>query len=76
MKLESPKHVVEQSPETVYTFLNQVENYKKIMPDTITKFEVLGPERFIFALKGMPEIVLDIKETVPYNKIILGAASD
>ncbi|MGB3775329.1 MAG: SRPBCC family protein, partial [Leeuwenhoekiella sp.] len=42
----------------------------------ITKFEVLGPERFIFALKGMPEIVLDIKETVPYNKIILGAASD
>ena len=76
MKLESSKHVIPQSPETVFNFLSEVKNYKQLMPDTITKFEVLGDKRFVFALKGMPEIILEIKETIPYNKIILGAASE
>ena len=76
MKLESPKHVVEQSPETVFNFLIEVKNYKQLMPDTITKFEVLDENRFVFALKGMPEIVLELKESIPYNKVILGAASE
>ncbi|WP_031425825.1 SRPBCC family protein [Flavimarina sp. Hel_I_48] len=76
MKLESPKHVVEKSPETVFNFLTNVENYKQLMPDTATKFEVLGEDRFVFALKGMPEIVLELKESIPYNEVILGAASE
>ena len=46
------------------------------MPDTISKFEVLNEDRFLFALKGMPEIVLQRKEQTPYTKIVLGAASD
>lgn len=76
MKLESLKHVVSQPPENVFAFLTEVENYKQLMPDTTTKFEVLGEKRFVFALKGMPEIVLELKESIPYNKVILGAASD
>ncbi len=76
MKLESLKHVVSQPPENVFAFLTKVENYKQLMPDTTTKFEVLGEKRFVFALKGMPEIILELKESVPYNKVILGAASD
>jgi len=31
------------------------------MPENISKFEVLSEERFLFALKGMPEIVLSKK---------------
>lgn len=46
------------------------------MPDTIDKFEVLNEDRFLFALKGMPEIVLQSKEQTPYDKVVLGAASD
>ena len=46
------------------------------MPENINKFEVLDENTFRFALNGMPEIVLRLKEKHPYEKIVLGAASD
>lgn len=74
MNLESPKINVSKSPETVFEFLADVKNFKSLMPDNISKFEVLSEDSFLFALKGMPEIVLKRKEVVPPNKIVLGAA--
>lgn len=44
------------------------------MPESISKFEVLEEDKFIFALKGMPEIILKKKEAIAPNKIVLGAA--
>lgn len=76
MTLESPVAALEKTPEEIYTFLNKVENYEQLMPDTISKFEIINDKRFLFALKGMPEIVLELKESIPFNKVILGAASD
>lgn len=76
MHLESPKKTISKSPEEVFNFLADVENYRKLMPETISKFEIINDKRFLFALKGMPEIVLELKNTVPYNKVVLGAASD
>lgn len=75
MLLETPKRTVEQSKETVYNFLMNIENFEKLMPEQ-TKFEKINDTRFLFALKGMPEIVLDLKEGVPHSKVVLGAASD
>ena len=46
------------------------------MPENISKFEVLGEDKFVFALKGMPEIILKLKEQYPHDKIVFGAASD
>jgi hypothetical protein len=34
------------------------------MPENISKFEVLGDDKFLFALKGMPEIILKKKEVI------------
>lgn len=76
MHLESPKKTISKSPEEVFNFLTDVQNYRKLMPESISKFEILSEKRFLFALKGMPEIVLELKNTVPYNKVVLGAASD
>ena len=76
MKLESPKKVIDKTPETIYGFLINVGNYEQLMPENISKFEVLGDKKFVFALKGMPEIVLEIKESTPFNKIVLGSVSD
>ncbi|TVZ51915.1 SRPBCC family protein [Dokdonia sp. Hel_I_53] len=75
MNLESPVKTVNKSQEEVYNFLLNVENFEQLMPEN-TKFEKLSDTRFLFGLKGMPEIVLDLKEGIPYNKVILGAASD
>lgn len=76
MEIESPKKTIGKSQEAVFMFLSDLSNFEKIMPQNISKFEVLGKDRFLFALKGMPEIVLERKEEIPFNKIVLGAASD
>jgi ribosome-associated toxin RatA of RatAB toxin-antitoxin module len=76
MNLESQKVTVEKSAEYIYNALSDVKNFEKLMPETISKFEVLGDDIFNFGLKGLPEIKLRLKEGVPYSKVNLAAASD
>lgn len=76
MHIESPGKVVAKSDKEVFDFLTQLGNYRQLMPENIEKFEVLDGERLLFALKGMPEIVLKKKEEIPHSKVVLGAASD
>lgn len=74
MKLESPKVTLDKSAEETFIFLSDVKNFESLMPENISKFEVLENDKFLFALKGMPEIILKKKEAVPNSKIVLGAA--
>jgi carbon monoxide dehydrogenase subunit G len=74
MNLESPKVSIDKSPLDVFNFLSDVKNFEQLMPENISKFEVLGDDKFLFALKGMPEIILKKKEVIAPNKIVLGAA--
>ncbi|CAN5199681.1 hypothetical protein BH23BAC2_BH23BAC2_17490 [soil metagenome] len=76
MNLESPKVTTGKSQEEVFNFLNTVENYEQLMPDSLEKFEVTGPKAFLFSLKGMPEIELQIKETREPELVVLGSTSD
>ena len=74
MNLESPKVSISKSPQEVFDFLSDVKNFEGLMPENISKFEVISDDSFLFALKGMPEIMLKKKEVAPPNKIVLGAA--
>lgn len=76
MQLESPKVTVNQPAQHIFEQLSDVRNFEKLMPDNTSKFEVTGEEAFTFALKGMPEIKLKMKEKQAPNKLVLGAASD
>ncbi|MDX1315118.1 MAG: SRPBCC family protein [Eudoraea sp.] len=76
MHLESPKNTIDKSSKEVFEFLTDPKNFETLMPDNVDKFEVVNPDTFLFALKGMPEIALKRKEEVPYSKVVLGAASD
>ena len=76
MNLESPKVTVQKSAQDLFDLLTDVENFEKLMPENIAKFEVIGEDAFIFGLEGMPEIKLKMKEKTAPNKIVLGAASD
>ncbi|MDA9089916.1 SRPBCC family protein, partial [Maribacter arcticus] len=62
MFIETPKAQVSKSKEDTFNFLNELSNFRQLMPENISKFEVLSENRFLFALKGMPEIVLEKKE--------------
>ena len=74
MKLESPKVILDKSAEETFNFLSDVKNFENLMPENISKFEVLENDKFLFALKGMPEVILKKKEVIPHSKIVLGAA--
>lgn len=74
MNLESPKTTINKSAKVTFDFLSDVKNFEKLMPENISKFEVLDDDKFLFALKGMPEIILKKKEAISPSKIILGAA--
>ena len=76
MHIETPKRTVKKSQAAVFEFLTDLKNFEQLMPDSIAKFEVLNEDRFLFQLKGMPEIVLERKEQTPNSQIILGAASE
>jgi len=76
MHIEASKKKVAKSDKEVFEFLTDIKNFETLMPDNIDKFEVLDENTFKFALKGMPEIVLRLKKQNPYDKVILGAASD
>lgn len=74
MKLESPKVILDKTTEETFNFLSDVKNFESLMPENISKFEVLENDKFLFALKGMPEIILKKKEATPNSRIVLGAA--
>ncbi|WP_430424445.1 SRPBCC family protein [Maribacter litoralis] len=76
MFIETPKAQVTKSKEETFNFLNDLSNFRQLMPENIDKFEVLNENRFLFALKGMPEIVLEKKEQTPFDQLVLGAASE
>jgi hypothetical protein len=76
MQIESRKVSVQKSAEDLCTFLSNVENFEQLMPENISKFEVLNENSFVFALKGMPEIGLEVKDVDSPHKVSLGAISD
>ena len=74
MNLESPNVTLDKSAEETFNFLSDVKNFEMLMPENISKFEVLDTDKFLFALKGMPEIILKKKEVTPNSQVVLGAA--
>ena len=76
MHIEAQERNISKSDREVFEFLTDLRNFEALMPENIDKFEILDENTFKFALKGMPEIVLKLKEQQPHQKVVLGAASD
>jgi len=74
MKLESTTVSIDKSAQEVFNFLTNVENFEQLMPENISKFKLIDADTFLFALSGMPEIVLKKKSMESPNTIVLGAA--
>ena len=74
MTLESSTIKIPTSAEDIFNHLTDVGNFEGLMPENITKFKLMGENKFVFALAGMPEIMLEKKIQYPNERIILGAA--
>lgn len=75
MEIKGSTVTVHKSDKELFSFFTQLENFEQLMPENTQKFEVDG-ESFMFALKGMPEIRLVLKDRIEFSKVTLGAASD
>lgn len=76
MKLNSTVSNINISDDKLFEKLVIVENFKKIMPENISKFEIIDSETLIFSLKGMPPIKLRIGEKkAPYSIILNSSES-
>lgn len=76
MEIQSKKVSVQKSANELCDYLTEVKNFEGLMPENIRKFELIDDESFVFALKGMPDIALKLKEVQKPNKIILGAVNE
>ena len=76
MQITSKKVTVKKSNAELCEFLSDVKNFEKLMPENTSKFEVIKENAFVFALQGMPEIALEVKEVNAPNQVVLGAMSD
>ena len=76
MELKSKKVEVNLSKEELHEFLQKVENYEQLMPQDRAKFEVIRDNAFVFGLKGLPNIALEIKDVSNPDKVVLGAISE
>ena len=75
MIIESPITPINQPIQAVIDFVSVPENYKQLMPENISKFELTGGQSFKFALQGMPEFELKIVDIQPH-KILLTSANE
>ncbi|NQX76582.1 SRPBCC family protein [Gilvibacter sp.] len=76
MNLTSKTVTLDKSAQEVCEFLTDVKNFEQLMPENTAKFELIGDQAFVFALKGMPEIALELKEINAPSQVVLGAKSD
>lgn len=76
MEITTKKKTVSKNIKDVYEFVIDLKNFEQLMPDSIDKFEVLDNDTFLFALKGMPQIVLKRNNQQPFKQLVLGAASE
>ena len=69
MKLLSKISQINLIDNVLFDKLCLIENYKKIMPENVSKFEIIDEESFVFSIKGMPAIKLKISEKNMPSKI-------
>ena len=71
MKLISTTSQLNISEIVLFEKLCEIENYKQIMPDNVSKFEIIDSNSFIFSITGMPSIKLKFGQKISHSKIIL-----
>ena len=74
MTLKSNPNELNISDENLFDKLIDINNFQKIMPENISKFEIIDSNTFIFSLKGMPEIKLIFGEKKSPSLIILNSS--
>lgn len=74
MTLNSISNELKLSDQNLFYKLTDINNYEKIMPENISKFEIIDSNTLIFSSKGMPEIKLVFGEKISPSLITLNSS--
>ncbi len=66
--IESDIAEIKNSPEKVYNFLSNLNNFKMLMPEQVINWKSTE-DSCSFTIKGMTGLSMKISEKVPYSKI-------
>lgn len=70
VKLESHIVEVKNSNQKVFTFLSNMNNFEKLMPEQVINWNSTEIN-CSFTIKGMTDLSLSISEKIPYSKIVI-----
>ena len=70
VKLESHIVEVKNSNQKVFTFLSNMNNFEKLMPEQVINWKSTETT-CSFTIKGMTDLSLSISEKIPYSKIVI-----
>ena len=71
-KIESEKVNINNSPENIFNYLSDFNNFEKLMPDQVTNWESTSDE-CSFTINGMATIGMKIVEKTPHSKIAISS---
>ena len=71
MKISSSQKTVSVGAQQLFESLSKAEDFKKLMPQNLSKFEVIDDNHFVFVIQGMPEIALKIEDPMSPHPIIV-----
>ena len=69
-KLESDIVEIKNSLEEVYSFLSNLNNFEKLMPEQVVNWKSTE-DSCSFTIKGMADLNMSISEKIPYSKVVL-----
>lgn len=76
MNIESKQVVSQTSPEKLYDFLSDFNNFSRIIPQGQIQGWQSTADRCSFSIGGYMQISLAYLERTPYSRIVVGPAAD
>jgi len=69
-RIESNIVEIKNSPERIYSFLSNLNNFEKLMPEQVINWKSTE-DSCSYTIKGMADISMQIAEKEPFSKIII-----
>jgi carbon monoxide dehydrogenase subunit G len=65
---KSDKINIQKSPEEIYNFLSDFNNFEKLMPEQVTNWKATN-ESCSFTIQGMADLAMKMGENTEFSKI-------
>ena len=70
-RIESNSAEINNSAEKIFTFLSNLNNLGKLMPEQVIDWQSTE-DSCSFTIKGMTDLTMKIVEKTPFSKIVIG----